>query len=195
MSEKKKKTQPGVQPEPDNTDSVPVEDGNLDKETQADQKDRKMPELEELQKRIEQLEKELKEEKELDMRVRAEYDNYRKRTSREMGEIASHAKAEAMKEILPIADNIDRALSVKEGSEADIRKGVEMIRTQMNNAFQKLGIEEIAEENIPFDPERHNAVIHDEDESLEQNMVVQVLQKGYRIGDRILRYAMVKVVN
>ena len=84
-----------------------------------------------LREKIKKLQTELEKQKDLDMRVRAEYDNFRKRTSREMGEIAVRAKAEAIAEILPIADNIDRALSVQEGSEADIRKGVEMIHTQI----------------------------------------------------------------
>ena len=148
-----------------------------------------------LREEIKKLQTELEKQKDLDMRVRAEYDNFRKRTSREMGEIAVRAKAEAIAEILPIADNIDRALSVQEGSEADIRKGVEMIHTQIENVFQKLGIEVINEENVEFDPHLHNAVMHVEDESAKANMVIQVLQKGYKIGSRVLRYAMVKVAN
>lgn len=152
-------------------------------------------EVKKLQDEIEALKAELEKQKDLDMRVRAEYDNYRKRTSREMGEIAARAKAEAVMDILPIADNIERALSVQEGSEADIRKGVEMIQTQIGNAFQKLGIEAIADENVPFDPQYHNAVMHIEDENVEANTVVQVLQKGYKIGSKVLRYAMVKVAN
>lgn len=148
-----------------------------------------------LREEIKKLQTELEKQKDLDMRVRAEYDNFRKRTSREMGEIAVRAKAEAIAEILPIADNIDRALSVQEGSEADIRKGVEMIHTQIENVFQKLGIEVINKENVEFDPHLHNAVMHVEDESAKANMVIQVLQKGYKIGSRVLRYAMVKVAN
>ncbi len=155
----------------------------------------KSDEVQNLEKEIEQLKAELEKEKDLDMRIRAEYDNYRKRTSKEMGEIAARAKADAIKDILPVADNIDRAIAVQEGCEADIRKGVEMIHTQIINVFEKLGIEEIAEENIPFNPEFHNAVMHMEDENLEANTVVQVLQKGYKIGSKVLRYAMVKVAN
>ena len=149
----------------------------------------------ELREEIKKLQAELEKQKDLDMRVRAEYDNFRKRTSREMREIAARAKAEAIAEILPIADNIDRALSVQEGSEADIRKGVEMIHTQIENAFQKLGIEAINEENVEFDPHLHNAVMHVEDEEAKANTVIQVLQKGYKVGSRVLRYAMVKVAN
>ena len=155
----------------------------------------KSDEVQNLEKEIEQLKAELEKEKDLDMRIRAEYDNYRKRTSKEMGEITARAKADAIKDILPIADNIDRAIAVQEGCEADILKGVEMIHTQIINVFEKLGIEEIAEENIPFNPEFHNAVMHMEDENLEANTVVQVLQKGYKIGSKVLRYAMVKVAN
>ena len=149
----------------------------------------------ELQEKINELTSQLAEANDKYLRLYAEYDNYRKRTSKEMGEIAARAKADAIKDILPVADNIDRAIAVQEGCEADIRKGVEMIHTQIINVFEKLGIEEIAEENIPFNPEFHNAVMHMEDENLEANTVVQVLQKGYKIGSKVLRYAMVKVAN
>ena len=100
-----------------------------------------------------------------------------------------------MKEILPIADNIERALAAQEGSEAELRKGIAMVQQQIHNVFTQMHIEPIDAENIPFDPQLHNAVMHIEDENLGENMVVQVLQKGYKLGDKVLRYAMVKVAN
>ena len=144
---------------------------------------------------LEQLKKELAAEKDQNLRIRAEYDNYRKRTAREMGEITADVRSKTMKEILPIADNIERALAAQEGSEAELRKGIAMVQQQIHNVFTQMHIEPIDAENIPFDPQLHNAVMHIEDENLGENMVVQVLQKGYKLGDKVLRYAMVKVAN
>lgn len=144
---------------------------------------------------LEQLKKELAAEKDQNLRIRAEYDNYRKRTAREMGEITADVRSKTVKEILPIADNIERALAAQEGSEAELRKGIAMVQQQIHNVFTQMHIEPIDAENIPFDPQLHNAVMHIEDESLGENMVVQVLQKGYKLGDKVLRYAMVKVAN
>ena len=144
---------------------------------------------------IEQLKKQLNEEKDLGLRVRAEYDNYRKRTAREMGEINANVRVETLTEILPIADNIERALASAEGNEAELRRGVAMIQQQIDQIFTKLNIETIGEENVPFDPQIHNAVMHIEDETIEESTVIQVFQKGYKLGNKVLRYAMVKVAN
>ena len=144
---------------------------------------------------LEQLKKELAAEKDQNLRIRAEYDNYRKRTAREMGEITADVRSKTVKEILPIADNIERALAAQEGSEAELRKGIAMVQQQIHNVFTQMHIEPIDAENIPFDPQLHNAVMHIEDENLGENTVVQVLQKGYKLGDKVLRYAMVKVAN
>ena len=136
---------------------------------------------------LEQLKKELAAEKDQNLRIRAEYDNYRKRTAREMGEITADVRSKTVKEILPIADNIERALAAQEGSEAELRKGIAMVQQQIHNVFTQMHIEPIDAENIPFDPQLHNAVMHIEDENLGENMVVQVLQKGYKLGDKVLR--------
>lgn len=153
------------------------------------------PEIEQLKAEIEQLKKQLAEEKELGLRVRAEYDNYRKRTAREMGEINANVRCETITEILPIADNIERALACPEGNEAELRKGVSMIQMQIDNVFTKMNIEPIAAENVPFDPNVHNAVMHVEDDAITESTVTQVFQKGYKLGNKVLRYAMVKVAN
>ena len=94
-----------------------------------------------------------------------------------------------------MADNIERALATAEGNEADLRKGIAMVQQQIQNVFTKLSIEPIDAENVPFDPNAHNAVMHVEDEAAGDNTVVQVLQKGYKLGGKVLRYAMVKVAN
>lgn len=148
-----------------------------------------------LQEEVDRLKAELAAEKDQNLRIRAEYDNYRKRTSREMGEITVNVRSETVKELLPVADNIERALATAEGSEADLRKGISMVQQQIQNVFTKLHIEAIDEENVPFDPQSHNAVVHVEDDTIGENTVVQVLQKGYKLGTKVLRYAMVKVAN
>ncbi len=148
-----------------------------------------------MQAELESLKAQLAEQKDQNLRVRAEYDNYRKRTAREMGEIAANVRVETVKELLPVADNIERALATAEGNEADLRKGIAMVQQQIQNVFTKLSIEPIDAENVPFDPNAHNAVMHVEDEAAGDNTVVQVLQKGYKLGGKVLRYAMVKVAN
>ena len=138
---------------------------------------------------------EVKQEEDLFKRTAAEYDNYRKRTAREMGAISADVRVEIIRELLPVADNIERALSVQNGTVEDIRKGVEMVQNQIRAIFEKLGIEAIDQSGVAFDPTIHNAVLHVEDEALEENIVAEMLQKGYRLGDKILRPAMVKVAN
>lgn len=151
--------------------------------------------IEELNKRIAELEKEVEKQKDLFQRTAAEYDNYRKRTAREMGALSQDVKAETLRELLPIADNIERAIAVQEAQEQDIRKGVEMVASQISAAFSKLGVEAIEATGVEFDPTIHNAVMHVEDEEAKENQVVEMFQKGYKIGDKILRHAMVKVAN
>lgn len=128
------------------------------------------------------------------MRLLAEYDNYRKRSQKEKEASWSNAKAETIKEILPVYDNLARALQQETADEA-YAKGVEMIMTQLKNALEKLGVEEIPAEGQPFDPNLHNAVMHVDDEELGENVVAEVFQAGFKLGDKIIRHAMVKVAN
>ncbi len=128
------------------------------------------------------------------MRTAAEFDNFKKRTEREKASIAEFAKAGLIKQLLPILDNIDRAAAADKES-ADYIKGIEMIVKQFEGITSNLGIEEIAKEGEQFDPNFHEAVMHIEDETLEENVIAQVLQKGYKIGDTVIRAAMVKVAN
>ena len=128
------------------------------------------------------------------MRTAAEFDNFKKRTEREKASIAEFAKAGLIKQLLPILDNIDRAAAADHDS-ADYIKGIEMIVKQFESITSNLGIEEIAKEGEQFDPNFHEAVMHVEDETLEENVIAQVLQKGYKIGDTVIRAAMVKVAN
>ncbi len=128
------------------------------------------------------------------MRLLAEYDNYRKRTQKEKEASWTNAKAETIKEILPVYDNLARALQQKTEDEAYAR-GVEMIMTQMKNALEKLGVEEIPAAGQTFDPNLHNALMHIEDETLGENVVVEVFQAGFKLGDKIIRHSGVKVAN
>ena len=128
------------------------------------------------------------------LRLLAEYDNYRKRSLREKETAWSTAKADTAKEFLPVYDNLERALRQETADEA-YAKGVQMTMTQLRGVLEKLGIEEIPALGQPFDPNLHNAVMHMEDESLGENTVAAVFQTGLRLGDRVIRHAMVKVAN
>ena len=128
------------------------------------------------------------------LRLAAEYDNYRRRTTKEKESIWNDAKADAASAFLPVYDNLERALKQDTADEA-FKKGVEMTMTQLKEVLAKLGIEEIPALGEPFDPNLHNAVMHVEDENVGENTVVEVLQQGYQLGDKVLRFAMVKVAN
>lgn len=126
-------------------------------------------------------------------RTVAEYDNFRKRTAKEKEQIYTDVCEDVLKEVLPVLDNLERAVSI-DGSGDDLKKGVEMTMKQFNDALKKLDVEEIPVDG-GFDPHLHNAVMHVEDESYAKNSVVEVFQKGYRKGDKVIRYSMVKVAN
>lgn len=142
----------------------------------------------------EKLRAELDEQKDKYLRVVAEYDNFRKRTAKERLELISTSKADAITQILPVVDNFERALSAQTQDET-YKTGIEMIFKQLNEVLKGLGIEEINPIGEKFDPSVANAVNQIEDENLGDNEVAQVFQKGYRIGDKVLRYAMVVVAN
>lgn len=126
-------------------------------------------------------------------RTVAEYDNFRKRTAKEKEGIYTDACEDILKELLPVLDNLERAISV-EGTVDDLKKGVEMTIKQFNNALEKLNVEEISTSG-EFDPHMHNAVMHIDDSQYGNNQIVEVFQKGYKRGDKVLRHSMVKVAN
>lgn len=144
---------------------------------------------------LEQLRAEFDEYKQQHLRVLAEYDNFRKRTAAEKTAIYNNAVSDTVQAILPIADNIGLALNQENASGEDMRKGVEMIEAQIEAVFEKLGITPVGEVGEAFDPNLHNAVAHVEDENLGENVISAVLQKGYTLGDRVVRHAMVQVAN
>lgn len=143
---------------------------------------------------VELLTAQLEECKDKHLRLAAEYDNYRKRTARERESLYGDATAATVSAFLSVYDNLERALASETQDEA-YRKGVEMIYTQLCETMTKLKVEEINPQGEKFDPNLHNAVMHIEDEAFEENTVAEVFQKGFKIGERVIRHAMVKVAN
>ena len=143
---------------------------------------------------MEELAKTLSEANDKYLRLAAEYDNYRKRTAREKEHIYNDAKIDTIKPVLAVLDNLERGVSQFEEGDAH-RQGLELICKQFGDVLSKLGVSEIPALGEKFDPEKHNAVMHVEDEAAEENTVVEVFQKGYALGEKILRFAMVKVAN
>lgn len=141
----------------------------------------------------EKLKEELDGTKDRLLRLTAEYDNYRKRTAKEKEGIYSDAYVDVLKEIIPIIDNLERAIAAG-GSIDDLKKGIEMTMKGCQDSFAKLGVQEI-DTTGEFDPNLHNAVMHIEDESLGKNVIAEVFQKGYKKDDKIIRHTMVKVAN
>ena len=143
---------------------------------------------------IQQLAKLLAEGNDKYLRLAAEYDNYRKRTTKEKENIYSDAKVDTIKPFLDVYDNLVRGIAQFEEGDSH-KQGLEMIAKQFLTVLEKLGVSEIEAEGQPFDPEKHNAVMHVEDETLGENMVAEVFQKGFMLGEKVIRFAMVKVAN
>ncbi len=128
------------------------------------------------------------------MRTLAEYDNYRKRTIKEKESIYPEAKAVVIEKFLPVMDNFQRAIDSAENKDG-FYEGVVMLKKQMDDVLTSLGVEEIKSVGEEFNPEFHNAVMHIDDEEQGENVIVEEFQKGYKIGDRVVRHSMVKVAN
>ncbi len=144
---------------------------------------------------LEKVKAELESKNDLLLRTAAEFDNFKKRTDRERLTVAEFAKANVIKELLPILDNIERAEMLEDKSSEDYIKGIEMIVKLFVGLGEKLGIVELAHIGDSFDPNCHEAVMHIEDEAFGENVIAEVLQKGYKIGETVIRPAMVKVAN
>jgi len=145
--------------------------------------------------KMEQAVRQLETTKDQFARLAAEYDNYRKRTAKEKETLYQDAKADTIKEFLAVYDNLERAASAPGGEDDPHKKGLEMIFNQYKELLKKLGVEEIEAQGKPFDPERHEAVMHIEDENFGENEVAQVFQAGFMLGDRVIRHAVVQVAN
>ena len=189
LAEKETKEQCTENPEVD--DKVKA-DKESEKAAKSSKKHEKKAEKENAE--LEALKAELAKQKDLLLRTAAEFDNYKKRTEREKSGIAEYARAGIIKQLLPIIDNIERAAAADKES-PDYLKGIEMIIKQFEALSEKLQIDEIAKPGDKFDPTFHEAVMHIEDEELGENVIAEVLQKGYKTGDTVIRPAMVKVAN
>ena len=129
------------------------------------------------------------------VRLTAEYDNYRKRTAKEKDNLYQDAKADTIKEFLAVYDNLERAVATEGDEDSPHKKGLEMIFHQYQEILKKLGVTEIEAQGQPFDPEKHNAGMHSDDENLGENVVSQVFQAGFLLGDKVIRHAIVQVAN
>ena len=133
-------------------------------------------------------------ERDAHLRVAAEFDNFRKRTLKEKEASYGNGKADAVAKILPIYDNLERALN-QPTEDAAYKKGVELTMNELLKIFGNLGVEVFGNVGDTFDPNLHNAVMHIDDENLGENVIAQVFQKGFKMGDKIVRFAMVQVAN
>lgn len=145
--------------------------------------------------KMEGLAKALAAEQDKYLRLAAEYDNYRKRTAKEKESLYADAKIDTIKALLGVYDNLERGIAQYGDEESPHRKGLEMVFNQFKESLKKLGVETMDAAGKPFDPEKHNAVMHVEDENYGENTVVEVLQQGFTLGDKVLRFAIVKVAN
>jgi len=133
-------------------------------------------------------------ERDAHLRVAAEFDNFRKRTVKEKEASYGNGKADAVAKMLPVYDNLERALN-QETSDAAYKKGVEMTMNELVKIFTSLGVEIFGNVGDEFDPNLHNAVMHIDSEELGENVIAQVFQKGFKIGEKVVRFAMVQVAN
>ena len=150
-------------------------------------------ELAQLREKVSELEKTLSEEKEKYLRMLAEYDNFRKRSQKEREGIYTDAVSDVVGQILPIADNLERAGKYSDGEK--VAEGLRLTMNALNECLNKLGVTAFGAPGDTFDPNLHNAIMHEEDESRGEGEIVEVFQPGYKRGDKIIRYAMVKVAN
>ena len=150
-------------------------------------------EIEELKKQIENLEAEAKEKDDKYLRMAAEYDNFRRRSREEKEATYGNALADTVSELLPVIDNLERANAFSDGEQ--VREGLKMIASSVSQVLGKLGVESFGEKGETFDPNLHNAVMHEENEEYGEGEILDVFQKGYKKGSRIIRFAMVKTAN
>ena len=186
MTEEEKTTVAEETPAPQ--EEAPVQ------EPAAEQAEPKKKRAKKSDKELEALQEQLAAEQDKYLRMAAEYDNYRKRSMKEKDHIYNDGVADTLTKFLPIYDNLERALQQQTADEA-YKKGVEMIMTAMKETLNKCGVTVFGEVGETFDPAIHNAVMHVEDEGLEENTIETVFQKGFRIGEKVVRFAMVRVAN
>jgi molecular chaperone GrpE len=191
MSKKEKEQKEQKEPVTEQAaDQAPAQEETPKQEPQAPETAKAEPKESE----AEQLQKKLAAEHDNFLRLAAEYDNFRKRSRKEKEALYTDVKAETAGKFLPVFDDLERALANETADEA-YKKGVELIMNEFRKIMKDLGVEEFGENGDAFDPNAFNAVMHIEDENLGENVVAQVFQKGFRIGEKVIRHAVVKVAN
>ena len=191
MKEEKMNGQPTENEEEIVKEEAEATDKKEEKKSDKKQKSKK----DSLAEKAEQLTKQIEEQKDLYLRLRAEYDNFRKRSQKEKEDVHTTARADVIKNILPVLDNFERAAGNTDATFEDYRKGMEMIYSQFLEILEKTGVESFGEPGDKFDPNMHNAVMHIESEDYGENEIAQVFQKGYKIGNTVVRFATVQVAN
>lgn len=163
--------------------------------TEAPVEEEVTAEVDEKDAKIAQLEEQLSAEKEKLLRTAAEYANFRSRTEREKAGIYANAVSDTVKELLPIADSLDRAVAASADAPEEFKKGLEMITNQLAKSFEKLNITAFGEVGEEFNPELHNAISSVESDELESDTIAMIYQRGYKVGDKIIRHCMVQTVS
>ena len=177
-------------------DAAEAEDDASETENEAPLKHKDKKKLKKAEAEIASLTQKLAEEQDKYMRLYAEYDNFRRRSAKEREGVYSEAYCDAVLQILPIIDNLERAVQyTAEDPESPMAKGIELTIKSCVEALNKMGVYEIEALGKPFDPNFHNAVMHVEDETLGENEIAEVFMKGYVKGDKVIRFSMVKVAN
>ena len=186
--EKKEPVEETVNPETEEVKETPVE------ESPVEEAPKEAPKEEPKESELDKAQAALAKEHDQYLRLAAEYDNFRKRSRKEKEALYTDVKAETAAKFLPVYDNLERALANETADEA-YKKGVELIMVEFKKIMTGLGVEEFGKKGDAFDPNAHNAVMHVENEELGENVIAQVFQKGFRIGDKVIRHAVVQVAN
>ena len=173
-------------------ENTEVKEENTAEETVETVEENKEPTMEE---KLEEAQKQAKDNLDKYIRQLAEFENFRKRSNSEKTAMYSNGVRDTVEKLLPVIDNFERAVEAADDKEDPMYKGVEMILKQFMEILENLGVKEIPSKGEPFDPNVHSAVMHVDDESCDENVIVEVFQKGYTLGDKVIRPSMVKVAN
>lgn len=188
------KTEPVTPDAEEKADKKTAKKDSKEKEPKASKEPKEPKESKEKKETKKEIEADLAAEKDKYLRLLAEYDNFRRRSARERENIYADVRCETLKKFLPVYDSLSRALA-QTPDDDPARKGIEGIMNQYHTALNQLGVSEIEAVGKPFDANRHNAVMHIEDDAYGEGVVVEEFEKGFCIGDRVLRYSVVKVAN
>lgn len=188
------KTEAKTEPAEETAKETKEETAEPKKAEAAEQKTESGPKKKESDE-LEKLRKQMADLNDRYVRLFAEYDNFRKRTANEKTSLYNKALTDAYSDLFPVLDNFERAYASEDTSPEDFKKGMDMIYKQVQEIFQKAGVEPFGEPGETFDPMLHNAVMHVEDPDKGEGEIVAVFQKGYKLGDKVVRHAMVQVAN